>query len=356
MLVGKGHGPQGEDERGRTALASPSRGHRFDYPQACIPVAQNRTLGEVRIVRYARNMRGDVEQALQFMQGKDSAAIEKAITILQDTVFSFSMKVCGHPEDAEDTMQYVLMKSMPHLAKFGNPQALKVWLYKVARNRCISNHRGVKASAAKQVSLDELMPDGRELQELMKSGEPDPEAALLNREVGEQLQRAVLSVPPAYRMVLVLHDMEELTTTEVAHIMGLREGTVRVRLHRARLMVRRFLSDKAKPARGLTIHASAEAARSPRCRKLFAALSDYMDGLVDDAVCEQMDRHIDDCQPCQVFLRSLKSAVQQCRAYSPQCHSQRGKELRHQLVSQYQAAVAELSRRQLAGGGVAVAQ
>ena len=319
-------------------------------------MARERTLGEVRAVHYARGMRGDVEQALEFMQSKDSAGIEKAIAILQDTVFSFSMKVCGHPEDAEDTMQYVLMKSMPHLAKFGNPQALKVWLYKVARNRCISNHRGAKASPSKQVSLDELMPDGRELQELMKSDAPDPEAALLNREIGDQLQRAVLSVPPSYRMVLVLHDMEELTTTEVARIMDLREGTVRVRLHRARLMVRQFLSGQARPAKGLTIHAAVEPARSPRCRKLFAALSDYMDGLVDDAVCEQMDRHISDCQPCQAFLRSLKSAVQRCRAYSPECHSQRTQELRHQLVSQYQAAVAELSQRNGSSGQVAVVQ
>src|SRR5664279_3381706 len=110
-------------------------------------------------------MRGDVEQALEYMQGTDSAAIEKAISLLQDTVYSFSMKVCGHPEDAEDTMQYVLMKSMPQLAQFDSPQALKVWLYKVARNRCISNHRGAKAAPEHNVSLEELMPDGHELME-----------------------------------------------------------------------------------------------------------------------------------------------------------------------------------------------
>ena len=58
-------------------------------------------------------MRRDVEQALQIMQGNDPAALEKAIESLQDTVFSFSMKVCGHPQDAEDTMQDVLIKLLP---------------------------------------------------------------------------------------------------------------------------------------------------------------------------------------------------------------------------------------------------
>ena len=148
------------------------------------------------------------------MQGKDPTAIEKAISLLQDTVYSFSMKVCGHPEDAEDTMQYVLMKSMPQLAMFDNPQALKVWLYKVARNRCISNHRGAQAAPAKNVSLEELMPDGAELRELIKSEAMDPEASLLNREVGDQLKEAVASLPEKYRMVLALHDMEELETLE----------------------------------------------------------------------------------------------------------------------------------------------
>lgn len=288
------------------------------------------------------------------MQGKDPAAIEKAISLLQDTVYSFSMKVCGHPEDAEDTMQYVLMKSMPQLPMFDNPQALKVWLYKVARNRCVSNHRGAGASPARNVSLDELMPDGPELMELVESKELDPEAALLNREVADQLKEAVASLPEKYRMVLALHDMEELDTAEVVEVTGLREGTVRVRLHRARLMVRKYLSDRAKAAGGIEIHAAARTTRPPRCRTLFAALSDYMDGLVDDAVCEQMDRHIGDCEPCQAFLRSLKSTVQRCRSYAPECKSDRAEDLRRQLVSEYKAAVAELSRKAQTSRGEAV--
>ena len=299
-------------------------------------------------------MRGEVEQALEIIQGEDPAAVEKAISLLQDTVYSFSMKVCRHPEDAEDTMQYVLMKSMPQLAQFDNPQALKVWLYKVAHNRCISNHRGAQASPAINVSLDELMPDGPELMELVKSKELDPEASLLNREVGDQLEEAVASLPEKYRMVLALHDMEEMNTAEVAEISGLRQATVRVRLHRARLMVRKYLSEQAKAARGIEIHAAAEPTRPPRCRTLFAALSDYMDGLLDDAVCEQMDRHIGDCEPCQAFLRSLKSTVQRCRAYSPECPPQRSEVLRHQLVKEYRAAVAELSKKKPAGIGLTV--
>ena len=288
-----------------------------------------------------------VEQALELIRENQPESTDRALALLQNTVYSFSMKVCGHPQDAEDTMQDVLLKSIPHLAKFDNPQALTVWLYKVARNRCISSHRGSQHSPAKNLSLDELMPDSGELQDLMRSGEPNPEVALLNSESAEQLRHAILQVPPQYRMVLVLHDMEELSTAEVARIMDLREGTVRVRLHRARLMVLQALArlSQARPATGLTLHAAAEPPRPLRCRRLFAALSDYMDGVIDDAVCEEMDLHLHDCQPCQAFLASLKNAVAQCRSYQPQCDSRRAEQLRRELLPKYQRAVKALGRK-----------
>src|SRR5450759_3545452 len=139
-----------------------------------------------------------VEQALELIRQNQPESTDQALALLQNTVYSFSMKVCGHPQDAEDTMQDVLLKSIPHLAKFDNSQALTVWLYKVARNRCISSHRGSKLSRARNLSLDELMPDSRELQELLKSHAPSPEAVLLSSEDAESLRLDVLKVPAQY--------------------------------------------------------------------------------------------------------------------------------------------------------------
>ena len=290
-------------------------------------------------------MSAAMEQALALIHDRHPDSIDQALALLQNTVYSFSMKVCGHPQDAEDTMQEVLLKSIPHLQNFESPRALAVWLYKVARNRCISNRRGEKNSAARNISLDELMPDDRELSEL-RSRTPGPEAVALNRESAEHLRQAIAAIPPAYRMVLVLHDMEELSTTEVAQVTGLREGTVRVRLHRARLLARRHLADLGKGVApgSVVLHAAADVSRPQRCRSLFAALSDYMDGLVDDAVCAEMDRHIKQCEPCQAFLASLKQAVAECQSYTPQCDARRAEELRQDLVLKYQRAVAGLEK------------
>lgn len=289
-------------------------------------------------------MRSDIEQALQFIRSKDDQSIERALGLLQGTVFSFSMKVCGHPEDAEDTAQDVLLKSLPYLSKFENAQALSVWLYKVARNRCMMNRRGHKFSSKINLSLDELMPTGQELQHLLKSGRPTPEAAAFQLESAERLRRALDTLPPQYRFVLVLHDMEELSTSEVARVMGLREGTVRVRLHRARLLVRRELeSVHAKPS---PRNSHASVAKPPSCRKLFAALSDYLDGMVDDATCDQMQNHISDCEPCQAFLESLRAALSKCRAYQPSCPPQEARQLAIELLRKYHEAQRTLDSRQ----------
>ena len=197
-------------------------------------------------------MRSEIEQAVQLLQRGDDAALEQALTLLQNTVFSFSMRVCGQREDAEDTMQEVLLKSVPHLPKFDSPKALVVWLYKVAKNRCLMSRRRSKFAPDPDLSLEELMPDRKELEQLGTNGGINPEAFAIRSEEAGRLREAIQRLPPQYRIVLVLRDMEGLTDEEVAEITGLRSGTVRVRLHRARLFVRKELVKGLKPRSGRT--------------------------------------------------------------------------------------------------------
>ena len=195
-------------------------------------------------------MRSEIEQAVQLLQSGDDAALEQALALLQNTVFSFSMRVCGQREDAEDTMQEVLLKSVPFLPKFDSPKALVVWLYKVAKNRCLMSRRRSKFAPNPDLSLEELMPDRKELEQMGTDGSINPEAFAIRSEEAGRLRDAIQRLPPQYRIVLVLRDMEGLTDEEVAEITGLRSGTVRVRLHRARLFVRKELMKGLKPRSG----------------------------------------------------------------------------------------------------------
>ena len=101
---------------------------------------------------YCCLVRPGINQVVQLIQHKDPRSLDEALALLQKTVFSFSMKVCGQRQDAEDTMQEVLLKSIPNLSKFDNPKALMVWLYKVAKNCCLMSKRKSKFAPKEHLS------------------------------------------------------------------------------------------------------------------------------------------------------------------------------------------------------------
>lgn len=284
-------------------------------------------------------MRLEISQAVKLLQQNDPAALERALALLQETVFSFSMKVCGQREDAEDTMQEVLLKSVPYLPRFSSPQALSVWLYKVAKNRCLMSRRKSKFAPQKELALDELMPDRQELESLAGGNGDSPEVSLLRGERAQWLRDAILRLPPAYRLVLVLRDMEELSDEEVAKITGLRAGTVRVRLHRARLYLRNELARRGafQPSPTRRRQAATKPEEKPRrCRELFAALSDYLDEKLDNSMCDKMEAHMGDCRPCQAFLATLEQTIAQCRQTPSACPDRRKAEkIRRALLAKF---------------------
>jgi RNA polymerase sigma-70 factor (ECF subfamily) len=294
-------------------------------------------------------MRSEVIQAADLLRQNTPETVEEAIRLLQNTVYSFSMKVCGHPEDAEDTMQEVLYRSIAHLTRLHEPRALAVWLYTVTRNRCWRMRRKPAHAPQKTLSLDDLMPDEAELGRLLEDAARGPEDHLLDGEQHHLLHQAVLRIPAPLRIVLVLHDMEELATEEVAEILGLQAGTVRVRLHRARLAVRREMSrdlihpTEARGEDGQPRKLSAPSRkpralrrrRPPECQELFAGLSDYLDGRVEPRTCEEMTEHIAACPACVAFLRSLRHAIDRCRSLEVPCNPSVALRLRSILTQEY---------------------
>lgn len=290
-------------------------------------------------------MRPELTQAADLLQRNTPEAIEEAIALLQNTVYSFSMKVCGHAEDAEDTMQEVLFRSIPHLAKIKEPQALAVWLYTVTRNRCWRMRRKGASAPRQIVALDELMPDEAELGRLLEYASQGPEDNVLQSEQANLLHKAVLQIPPPLRMVLVLHDMEELDTDQVAAILGLKAGTVRVRLHRARLLVRKEMAkliekavheSRSRPAKKRRAAGGTNGDKRPsECRELFANLSEYLDGRVESPSCDRMRAHIEACPACVAFLRELRSAIDRCRSLEMPCDAVVAQRLRAILTQEY---------------------
>ena len=293
-------------------------------------------------------MRNEIEEAIALLKSSDPDSMDKAIELLQHSVFAFSMRVCNQREDAEDTMQEVLLKSAPLLSRFENAKALGVWLYKVAKSRCLMSRRKSKFAPKQELSLEELMPDRAELAALTTQSSINPESFAIRSQEAQWLRGAVQQLPPEYRIVLVLRDMEGLSDDEVAEITGLKPGTVRVRLHRARLFVRKEITRRVRHG-GTAVHSSKNqaksAARSPSCKAMFAELSDYLDERLDDSMCAQLEKHINGCEPCQAFLSSLQNtilALRTSKSNSPDATKTR--RLRENILSQYQNALSKAPR------------
>jgi RNA polymerase sigma-70 factor (ECF subfamily) len=193
-----------------------------------------------------------LEQAIEILRSGDHQDVERAIETLQGVVYGFGMKVCGSPEDAQDTAQETLLRLARQLKDFPDARALSVWLYKVAKTQCLMSRRKSKFAPAQMLSLDELMPkEASLLPAAAKSWEITPEEIVLKQELRGRLEEAIQALPKHYRLVLILRDMEQLDTREVAEVMGISEETTKMRLHRARVFVRNALAKYVQKQSGV---------------------------------------------------------------------------------------------------------
>ena len=151
----------------------------------------------------------------------------------QEVAYRFSLLVCGHAEDAEDVMQDALIKTYERVGTIKDPSAFRAWLFRTVRNACLMKRRKRVDEPARMESLDGPEPAS------MNRG---PDELALNAWLGERLRQALATLPPAYRMIVLLREMEGLSTREVAKVSGMSEDNVKTRLHRARVMLREALA------------------------------------------------------------------------------------------------------------------
>ena len=177
----------------------------------------------------------------------DDAAFEALVGRYQHRVFRLACRLTSET-DAPDVVQEAFLQVYRHLSTFRGGARFGTWLYRIATNAGLM-HRRARARRPGE-SLDEFLPrfdaDGRL--------EATPDALRVASRVEELMDRRVLAtktqeaiegLPNLYREAFVLRDLEELSTDEVAHVLGVEAATIRQRVHRARLMVREYLSELA---------------------------------------------------------------------------------------------------------------
>ena len=137
--------------------------------------------------------------------------------------------------EAEDVMQDAYVRAYQYLRQFEGRSTFVTWLTRIAMHEALARAERLK----RQTSLDagEVLADMK----LTLASSDSPERNVANRELKSALEAAILSLPPKYRTVMMVRDVEELSTAEAASVLEISEEAVKVRLHRARARVRRAL-------------------------------------------------------------------------------------------------------------------
>src|SRR5688572_937092 len=167
--------------------------------------------------------------------------IERLIEAEGPKLLAFAGRFCGSDSEAEDLVQETFSKAWRRWPQLDDPGNARPWLYSLARHACQRTHRKRAGEPARMESLDELLPRPTptvpDLDPLT-----DPHHSRLRTEARELVERGLAGLPPGFRIPLVLADVAELTVAEIAAVLGIKEATVKTRLHRARLKLRAVLA------------------------------------------------------------------------------------------------------------------
>ena len=162
-------------------------------------------------------------------------------------IFHYSWLMCGQREDAEEVAQETLLKVFENFDHLREPERVRPWVFRIAKNACLMKRRKSVFAPSQELSLDDFLPamdhEGGHVKLQIADWSGLPDRQLLQSEMKQVLDAAIGDLPENYRSVILLRDVEELSTIETAQILDLTEDVVKTRLHRARLAVRQKLDE-----------------------------------------------------------------------------------------------------------------
>jgi len=191
------------------------------------------------------NSRSDDSVLVEQVQAGDMAAFSRLVLKYQDRVLNTCWRLTGNLDDAQDLAQEAFLKALEFISTFRRQASFYTWLFRIAVNLALSQRRSV----ARRVRLSLHDGDGpvnpghqaARLEERMASNEPAPPVRVSARERERIIMDALAKLDDEHRAVVVLRDIESCDYQQIAGILELPVGTVKSRLHRARMMLRERL-------------------------------------------------------------------------------------------------------------------
>jgi RNA polymerase sigma-70 factor (ECF subfamily) len=171
---------------------------------------------------------------------------EAATMPFVDSLYNTAFRLTRNAQDAEDLVQETYLKAYRHYDKFQEGTNLKAWLFKIMKNSFINNYRKKQRVPPQSDFADlEGSLESRVIEDAVGRIK-DPEEEFLETIVDEQVQGALDSLPPDYRIAVVLADLESFSYKEIAEILDVPVGTVMSRLYRGRKQLESAMLDYAR--------------------------------------------------------------------------------------------------------------
>lgn len=184
------------------------------------------------------------EEVVSRVLAGETALFEIIMRRYNQRLYRVAHSILRNDAEAEDVMQDAYVRAYQHLGQFEGRAKFSTWLTRIAVHEALA--RAHRRSRVQELDAE---PSGGYMDPLI-SNTPDPEQQVSDHELVALLQTAVLALPTSYRSVLMLRDIEEMSTSETAQALDLTEENVKVRLHRARALLRREMFARAGAQRG----------------------------------------------------------------------------------------------------------
>lgn len=172
----------------------------------------------------------------------EAGAVEQLIRVYRNWMQVLAKRMLNDDALAEDCVQESFISVMQKINTFEGRASFKTWLKRIVINNCLMKLRQQKRR--NEIDIDDLMPHFDRNDCRIEPSWPvikPPDVVLQDQQNSERIFNHINQLPDDYRMVLLLRDIEELSTREVAELLGCSEGSVKVRLHRARCALKKLL-------------------------------------------------------------------------------------------------------------------
>ncbi len=173
--------------------------------------------------------------------GGDANAFETLVLEYEKNVYNIALRMTGNSEDAADMTQEAFIKAYNSLQSFRGDSKFSVWLYRIVSNVCLDFLRSKNRRPTVSLSVED--DDGEDTQLDVADESQSPELLLDRKLTRESVRRGLDSLPPDYRQILLLREIQGLSYDEIAQALGLEVGTVKSRIFRARKRLCNFLID-----------------------------------------------------------------------------------------------------------------